>query len=584
MKKHNLKIKRISKVSTALLLTVLTVSSSVSVVSADEIITDTETITNESTENDDKSDHSKAVESNTYEADSVSDEGTTHSDDTEGGNIKTNDAQVPASYDDEPADSEIIETTKSVSGVGETGRTKLQSDATQDTNNIEKENNNATQSAAFKENTQELKSEYPDGWNEADGKSLYYKDNKPYTGWVYEKGSYFFTLEGNKYTGWKYLGVKEGETKPHWSYFGNDGRLYTGWHYMSSKEGESTPHWSYFGDNGWLRTGWIQLGKGTSNPDGNAAKHWSYFGDNGWLRTGWIQLGKGTSNPDGNAAKHWSYFGDNGWLRTGWVQLGKGPSEPDGNAAKHWSYFGDNGWLRTGWVKLGKGTSEPDGNSTPHLSYFGDNGWLKTGTANISGMNCTFRDNGWLRLYETVTPHYNQHAYGYGTGCGAVSLYMAMRYKGYLSGWTLQRFMSTMPYTSDGNPNNGFVGSPYNYDLTPANRAIYPAALAKWGSRYGKVTDISGCTVDYMMTEVLKNNPVLVLATWNMSDYAITEYSWGKYRDYNHHFFVLVGYDYDHDRYKVMDTLLSTGDGSKWVTGASFRKVWNGIKGSVVVR
>ena len=522
MKKHNLKIKRISKVSTALLLTVLTVSSSVSVVSADEIITDTETITNESTENDDKSDHSRAVESNTYEADSVSDEGTTHSDDTEGGNIKTNDAQVPASYGDEPADSEIIETTKSVSGVGEADRTKLQSDATQDTNNIEKENNNATQSAAFKENTQELKSEYPDGWNETDGKSLYYKDNKPYTGWVYEKGSYFFTLEGNKYTGWKYLGVKEGETKPHWSYFGNDGRLYTGWHYMSSKEGESTPHWSYFGDNGWLRTGWIQLGKGTSNPDGNAAKHWSYFGD--------------------------------------------------------------NGWLRTGWVKLGKGTSEPDGNSTPHLSYFGDNGWLKTGTANISGMNCTFRDNGWLRLYETVTPHYNQYAYGYGSGCGAVSLYMAMRYKGYLSGWTLQRFISTMPYTSDGNPNNGFVGSPYTYEISPTNRAIYPAALAKWGSRYGKVTDISGCTVDYMMTEVLNNNPVLVLATWNMSDYAITEYSWGKYRDYNHHFFVLVGYDYDHDRYKVMDTLLSTGDGSKWVTGASFRKVWNGIKGAVVVR
>ena len=33
-----------------------------------------------------------------------------------------------------------------------------------------------------------------------------------------------------------------------------------------------------------------------------------------------------------------------------------------------------------------------------------------------------------------------------------------------------------------------------------------------------------------------------------------------------------------------MDALISSGDGSKWVTGSSFRKVWNGIKGAVLVR
>ncbi len=302
------------------------------------------------------------------------------------------------------------------------------------------------------------------------------------------------------------------------------------------------------------------------------------------MRTGWVQMGKGTAEPDGNSAVHWSYFGKDGRLRTGWVQLGKGTSEPDGNNSAHWSYFGNNGWLRTGWVELGKGTSELDGNSAVHWSYFGNNGWLTTGTQKIAGMTCTFNDGGWLRKYETLTPHFCQYKYGYPTGCGATSLFMALRYKGKLTGWTLHQFIATMPYTKDGNPNNGFVGNPTVFDLTPTNRGIYPAALAKWGARYGNVSDISGCTVDYMMNEVRNGNLVVALATWNMVDYPITQYSWGKYRDYNHHFFVLVGYDYSTDRYKVMDAIISKGDGSKWITGASFRKVWNGIKGAVVVR
>ena len=469
------------------------------------------------------------------------------------------------------------------------------------------------------------------GWLFEKKDCFYIKDGEKYTGWQLmdkeegEKTSHYsyFGQDGKLRTGWVHLGKgtadPDGNSSAHWSYFGNNGWLRTGWVEMgkgtadpdgnvtrhwsyfgsngwlrtgwvhlgkgtANPDGNGTAHWSYFGNNGWLRTGWVEMGKGTADPDGNVTRHWSYFGNNGWLRTGWVEMGKGTADPDGNVTRHWSYFGSNGWLRTGWVNLGKGTANPDGNSTAHWSYFGNNGWMRTGWVQMGKGTSEPDGNSTAHWSYFGNNGWLNTGTARIAGMTCTFNGSGWLRRYETVTPHFNQHAYGYPTGCGATSLFMALRYKGKLTNWSLPQFMSTMPYTNDGNPNNGFVGSPTVYNLTPSNRGIYPAALARWGARYGNVSDISGCTVDYMMNEVRNGNPVVALATWNLSNYAITQYSWGKYRDYNHHFFVLVGYDYNTDRYKVMDALLSTGDGSKWVTGASFRNVWNGIKGAVVVR
>ena len=432
----------------------------------------------------------------------------------------------------------------------------------------------STESANVEET--DVMAELKDGWNIIEGQEIYIKNKELYSGWISDKNNKCYVKEGKRFTGW----LKENERH----FYVKEGIPYIGWHKMGEIEKESREHWSYFGNDGVLRTGWQEMGQGTTNPDGKNKRHWSYFGSNGWLRTGWVQLGKGTSEPDGNKEKHWSYFGSNGWLRTGWQEMGQGTTNPDGKNKRHWSYFGSNGWLRTGWLLLGKGTSEPDNNSAPHWSYFGDNGWLSTGIRKIAGMTSTFNDYGWLRRYETVTPHYNQYAYGYPTGCGGTSLFMALQYKGMLRNWSLPQFFGTMPYSNDGNPNNGFVGSPTNYHLTPTNRAIYPAALARWGARYGDVTNISGCTFDYMINEVRKGNPVVALATWNLSDYAITQYSWGKYRDYNHHFFVLVGYDYATDRYKVMDALISTGDGSKWITGASFRKVWNGIKGAVVVR
>ena len=173
-----------------------------------------------------------------------------------------------------------------------------------------------------------------------------------------------------------------------WFYY-RMGEAYTGWHWMTVSDGETTPHWSYFGQDGKLRTGWVLLGAG----DGESNAHWSYFGPNGWLRTGWQRMGT-SANPD-NGPEHWSYFGANGWLRTGWLELGSGTSEPDGNKDRHWSYFGPNGWLRTGWQVLGKGTNNPDGNNPAHNSYFGDNGWLRTGTQTIDGKFYVFDGRGW---------------------------------------------------------------------------------------------------------------------------------------------------------------------------------------------
>ena len=160
-------------------------------------------------------------------------------------------------------------------------------------------------------------------------------------GWQYYDDKWYYMENNQRVRGWKYFTEKDGEKKPHWSYFDKKtGALYTGWHYMGSDEGETTRHWSYFGKNGWLRTGWVWL---TQKEDGEAVDHWSYFGANGWLRTGWVQFGKGTAEPDGGSAKHWSFFGANGWLRKGLIWLGAA----DGEKTGHYSYFENNGWLVT---------------------------------------------------------------------------------------------------------------------------------------------------------------------------------------------------------------------------------------------
>ena len=200
---------------------------------------------------------------------------------------------------------------------------------------------------AIKEGTVKIKAMTPDGKHIAEVTVNVTRASKK-NGWVNENGSWYYYSDDTAYTGWHWMTLNEGETTPHWSYFGSDGKLYTGWRWMTQNESESTPHWSYFGANGWLRTGWIRLGVGTSEPDNNNPAHWSYFGANGWLRTDWVYLGAGTSEPDGNTTPHWSYFGPNGWLREGWQEMGAGTTNPDGNNPKHTSYFGNNGWLRVG--------------------------------------------------------------------------------------------------------------------------------------------------------------------------------------------------------------------------------------------
>ncbi len=435
--------------------------------------------------------------------------------------------------------------------------------------------------------------------------------------WVKVNGYYHFVKDGKLVKGWKQLTKADGEAINHMSYFDKNGRLYTGWHKMGKAEGEKVEHWSYFGDNGWLRTGWQEMGN-KANPDGSNKKHMSYFGADGWLRTGWQSMGKGTANsfnensgkhwsyfgadgwlrtgwqsmgtkdnPDGSNKKHMSYFGANGWLRTGWQSMGKGTANTfNENSSKHWSYFGGDGWLRTGWQSMGKGTANSfNENSNSHWSYFGGNGWLATGRTTVNNVHCTFGVNGWLNKTEMdVYEYVDQNKDGYYQGCAGASLLMALKMKGQARNYTYIQFMDTMPYTNDKNPNHGYNGNPKA--RSGYMNSIYPPAIAKWGQRFGNVSDISGCNSNRLVEEVRQGNIPVVLVVYRYEYRGVdTSPSWGTYL-LAHHFNTLVGYDYVNDRYKVADPNWR-GDGqggTRWIDGKLFRNIWNIQKGVVLVK
>lgn len=58
-------------------------------------------------------------------------------------------------------------------------------------------------------------------------------------------------------------------------------------------------------------------------------------------------------------------------------------------------------------------------------------------------------------------PYFNQYSVNAEMGCEATSLYIALRYKGYASQYTLKEFIEQMPLSKDNNPYNVFSGNPF---------------------------------------------------------------------------------------------------------------------------
>ncbi|XRJ96796.1 GW dipeptide domain-containing protein [Latilactobacillus sakei] len=173
------------------------------------------------------------------------------------------------------------------------------------------------------------------------------------------------------------------------------------------------------------------------------------------------------------------------------------------------------------------------------------------------------------------TGYINQYAAGAPNGCEAASLYMGLRDKGRLKGYTFPSFLRTMPIATDLNPNHGFGGSPY-YSRPGAFEAIFPAPLTNWAKAYGNVRNISGSSTTQIKDSLNQLHPVVAYVTIHFKKPIYQQYWWGRGTNNNHA--VLVD-GYRAGAYHVSDPI----DGQYWINSAQFESVYNARKWALEV-
>lgn len=175
-------------------------------------------------------------------------------------------------------------------------------------------------------------------------------------------------------------------------------------------------------------------------------------------------------------------------------------------------------------------------------------------------------------------PYINQNAAGFPMGCEAASLLQALQHKGYAKNHNLKSFIKEMPRSADNNPNNGFSGKP-DHVVSGIYHSIYAKPLAKWGNRYGKVSDISGSSVETLKNELRNGHPVVVYITLNFASPQYGSYWWGKGIN-NAHIVTLDGFNQANNSYHISDP----NGGKYWVSGNKFEASYNLRHSAVVIR
>lgn len=187
------------------------------------------------------------------------------------------------------------------------------------------------------------------------------------------------------------------------------------------------------------------------------------------------------------------------------------------------------------------------------------------------------------KTYKVSIPTVSQHKNGYPKGCEGVSLYMALKGKGYLSGVSLDSFMASMPRATD-NPNLGYVGDPTGKDKAGnagKRTTIHPKPVCNWiSSKYtGNIHNLQGADVSRLKKELRAGHPCVVWVTsgWNTPKWKT--YSWGRTVS-NNHALCLVGYN-ESKGYLINDCGSHLGE--YWVSKAKFEKCYNARKYAVSI-
>ncbi|MES5863286.1 C39 family peptidase [Lacticaseibacillus paracasei] len=169
----------------------------------------------------------------------------------------------------------------------------------------------------------------------------------------------------------------------------------------------------------------------------------------------------------------------------------------------------------------------------------------------------------------------SQEAAGAPEGCEAASALEALHYKGHASGMSLASFLRTMPIASNGNPYQGFGGTPYAV-VDGVYQSIFPSAFTPWVAGFGGASNISGSSLDGIISQIAAGNPVVAWVTLNYQGPQWHHYDWGNGID-NAHVVTVDGYNGDSMH------IVDPENGTYWISKGAFNAAYSYMKFAVAI-
>lgn len=169
----------------------------------------------------------------------------------------------------------------------------------------------------------------------------------------------------------------------------------------------------------------------------------------------------------------------------------------------------------------------------------------------------------------------SQEAAGAPEGCEAASALEALHYKGHASGMSLASFLKTMPIASNGNPYQGFGGTPYAV-VDGVYQSIFPSAFTPWVAGFGGASNISDSSLDGIISQIAAGNPVVAWVTLNYQGPQWHHYDWGNGID-NAHVVTVDGYNGDSMH------IVDPENGTYWISKGAFNAAYSYMKFAVAI-